>query len=390
MEFLEILNRIRTIRNHPDVKENEDIKNILNSIVNDYNIELIEIFSFEIFPKMYIHKNKNYLAWDMSLWNIFENFIIGYIFFDKGCSVNDVDLMSDAFNIMSMMICFYLSLRYYRSNKILSCNMALNYSEGLKKYADGFNFSINEKDCLYIENSIKIAKIYCCYHEIAHFLCRKNGVKDFKYINDRIEVYFKTLEIISNDTFAYNYGINKTQIINYYQQRKNDKNLLEEMHCDLFAIEKTFDFIKRKYSVQSIQMNVANCLETYERFNYFFNVLLLAEKSIQTYCDEIDGLIAYSCADKHIQHFRSEHIMRMAINETIVRTMFLEWQPREYIGVDEYMYTNKGKYTEYNISLNFENLYFGEHGKQSILQGNQNIMNIDASLDEIFTSVFNW
>ena len=114
------------------------------------------------------------------------------------------------------------------------------------------------------------------------------------------------------------------------------------------------------------------------------------EKSINIYSDEIDGLISSDYVDKLIQDFKSENVMRMAINETIVRSLFFQWHPHEYANVDKYIYTNKGKYSEYTMSLNFENLYAGEHGKQSIIKGNQNIMNINASLEEIFTSVFNW
>lgn len=390
MEFIEILNKVRIIRTPPNTKEDKNMKEILNSIVDNYNVELIEMFSFEIFPKLYVHRNKNYLAWDMSFWNIFKNFIISYVFFDKACSEDDNDLACDAFNIMSMMICCYLSFRYYRSNKVLACNIALNYSEGLKRYEDGFSFASDANDDLFIENIVKIAKIYCCYHEIAHFLCRKNKMKNFKYINDRIETYFKILEISPHDTFEYCYGINKTQMLNYYQQRKNDTNLLEEMHCDIYAIEKTFDFVKKNHREHSVQVNLANCLETYERFTYFFTLLMTIEKTINTYCDEIDELISSNDVDKHIQHFRSEYIMRMAFNETIIRNLFYEWHPYEYANVDKYIYTNKGKYSEYTMSLNFEKLYSGEHLKQSIMKGNQHIMNINASLEEIFTSVFNW
>lgn len=83
MEFKEILNMIINIRNLLEIRENEEIKHILKRIVNEYDIELIEIFSFEVFLKLYIHKNKSYLALDMSFWIIFENFIKGYMFCDK-------------------------------------------------------------------------------------------------------------------------------------------------------------------------------------------------------------------------------------------------------------------------------------------------------------------
>lgn len=107
MEFKEILNMIINIRNLLEIRENEEIKHILKRIVNEYDIELIEIFSFEVFLKLYIHKNKSYLALDMSFWIIFENFIKGYMFCDKTDSENNFNLMSGAFNIMSMMItCF--------------------------------------------------------------------------------------------------------------------------------------------------------------------------------------------------------------------------------------------------------------------------------------------
>ena len=381
------------VKDVADEREDEDIKEILTKITDEYNIEYIEVFSFDVFPSLYTHNQKNYLVWDTALWNAVKNFIAGYIVFDRAASNSDVSLMQMGHRLMSMMIAFYLSLKYYSSNKVLACNFALQYSMMLDLYANTFKLlDMGEEAADFISDFLMIAKIYCSYHEIAHLIFRNsiNNNNDFGNLNKEIEMFFTVVDISSDDSFAYNYGISKSEMLSYYNQKKNDSNLREEMFCDRYAAEKTFDKILELKQDRPVQINLAKCLETYERFTYFFTLLMTTEHVFNIFSDETDGLISEDEANTFIKNMRAEHAMRMAINETFVRLMFFTRHPHEYACVDGFFYTNKDTYSEYKMSLVFEDLFYSSGAaKEKMHEGNKYVLSIGADLEEIFTSVFN-
>lgn len=203
-------------------KDNEFIQKLWNEIKNEYsNIDIIELFSNEVFSEFISYDKKNYIIWDNSYWYLLLNHLIEIF--------NPMDINIPVVRDIN----YFLALKFFDNIEISSV-----HASEYKRLNAMFPYTIETKYLKDIFEIMNIIKTFCLFHELGHATKLVNPdihaeYYDFtKKINQKLINLLKEKKIKSN--FA-NFNLNEIDF------KYINAPLLEELNADFFAFFKTIE-----------------------------------------------------------------------------------------------------------------------------------------------------
>ena len=384
MDLLNILGRNRELNENAAqlFAESDITKKNINHFIGTSGLGYREIYSTHVFPQIYTLNDDSTLIWDLSLWHIFRNFLIGYYTYEEAKRVDDKNAINAGFQCMKTMVYFYLALRFRESSKLLSCNFAFQYRlcrDSLEEKFASIDNNVNIDKL--VEDIVETSKIFCFWHEIYHLLYNFEDEERKESFIDLIKDFLPYLK-------AETRGISENDLKLSFELLRENKSFFSELYCDRYAMLETHAF-HRQESDSSKKDLLFRCLESYYRFMHFYFFMNNTEKICNIYLNEYNELISADEAKKRLLTPTSTVLIRRIVNKVIISKLFAEGIPDVYKEVD-LIYKQKTPYIEHEITLLLGASFSTEEGKKRLFNNNDYIKLMNVDFDKLFCDILPW
>lgn len=229
----DIISYLLDVSTNPLATEDTGIINFwLPMITQDFNVQIKEIYSANIFPCVLEDNGNKYLLWDMSFWYIYTRYYFALV-------AHKIGYKKEALKYIDILLSYFLALKLKNENSNFGFLFAEYFYSNCNYIFDFLNMD-QLKKVLQSKNTdwhLLISKLFVALHECYH---KQADDVDFseaarKSIIDAIKQGILYIDELDEEKVIQMFGISKRKLIEEMMYCTKNTELLTELVCDIYA-----------------------------------------------------------------------------------------------------------------------------------------------------------